>query len=187
MSKKVSVRLPDEMLAEVDYAAKEAGVDRSQIIVSAIRFAIDDAKRRIMVTIQGLPLPTGPTPAAGEPPPVEILLGAQAKTDVCAKGDPTSDVTIDPSHTEETKNFANFPEPGKSTTVEQAEAWEELTTIPNVAEEGTLDLTRLSHADAQKEEGAKGLATILNKCPRCGARLIPWGPQKRCRTCEVNW
>lgn len=47
------------------------------------------------------------------------------------------------------------------------------------------------------EDVAKAGATVMRasqveqpdavRCPACGARLIPWGPSKRCQNCKRNW
>lgn len=55
------------------------------------------------------------------------------------------------------------------------------------AEEGTQTDDVPVHGEGQKGEGRSAVAKVLNKCPDCGERLIPWGEHKRCRSCERNW
>lgn len=126
MSERFTIRVSDEMARDIRYAAKETGATPTKIIVDAIQFAIDDAKRRIVVVVHGLPQPTDASRAAANT--TEILAGA-TKSNVRAKGDPGVDVAIPHAVPDITRNSKNFPEKGVTTTKEQAEAWENLATI----------------------------------------------------------
>jgi exosome complex RNA-binding protein Csl4 len=210
MSKKVSVRLPDEMVAEIEETAKATGKPASQVIIEAIAFAIDDAKRRTTFAT-AYPLESHPFVqfvVNGLPQPAEIaegdVSGGSANSNVCAKGDPATDVTIARVVTYVAKISTNFPEVTTSSAVEVVSpetfevplGWKEILRNPenapylkpNVAEEGTQTSDVPVSAEWKKEGDQVAETKKLAKCPDCGARLIPWGPgTMRCRTCERNW